>query len=81
MVQFDGQGHFKGVFHHHAVEDRQYAGHAQAYGAGVGIRRRAERGGTSAEDFAFGQELGVDFQPDNGFVVHGILVFILWKPS
>jgi hypothetical protein len=35
----------------------------------MGIGRSPERGGAAAEDLAGGEQMGVDFQPDDGFVL------------
>ena len=66
-----GQRHFNGVVHHFSVQHRQYAGHAQAHGTGVGVGRRAKSGRTAAENFGLGFELGVDFESDDGGEFHG----------
>src|SRR5581483_648792 len=50
------------------VEHRQDAGKAGAHRAGVVIGRRAEAGRAAAEDFRLGENLGVDFQADDGLV-------------
>ena len=51
------------------VQDRQRAGQAEADRAGVGVGSVAEARGAGAEDFRFGQELGVDFEADDGLVL------------
>ncbi len=65
-----GEGGFHGKLDRPAVEDRQHPRHPLANHAGLGIGGRAEAGAASAEDLGFGQELGVDLQADDRFVIH-----------
>ncbi len=65
-----GQGHFQGELHGFPVQDRERTGHPQADLADLGIGRGPEGGGAAAEDLAGGEQMGVDLQPDNGFVLH-----------
>ena len=67
-----GQGHAQGVVHDLAVEYRQHPGHAQADRADMGVGGGAELGGAAAEDFGGGFQLGMDFQSDDGFELHGV---------
>ena len=64
-----GQGHFQGELHRFLVQDRQTPGHPQADLADMGIGRGPEGGGAAAEDLAGGEQMGVDLQPDDGFVL------------
>ena len=48
----------------------QHAGQAEADGANVGIRRRAERVSAAAPHLRFRFKLDVRFQPDDRFVFH-----------
>jgi hypothetical protein len=66
-----GQGHAQGEFHDLFVEHRQNPGHAQADRAGMGVGWCAEFGGAAAENFGGGFELGMDFQADDRFELHG----------
>ena len=50
-----------------AIEHRQRAGQADAHRARMRVRRRAKCSGTAAENFGGREQLGVDFQPDDGF--------------
>ena len=69
-----GQAGHNGVFHRLAVDNRQRAGQTQAHradpavGRSVLIIRRAR-----AEHLAPGLQLDMDFQSDDGFVVHSRL--------
>ena len=57
-----------GELHRQPVQHRQRARHAQADGTDVRVRRRAEAGGTAAEDLGRGGELDVHFQADDRLV-------------
>ncbi len=57
--------HFDGA----PVEDRQRARESEADGTRIGVGLIAKTRGTSAEDFGFGQKLGVDLQADDGLVL------------
>ncbi len=60
-----------GVLHRLLVDNRQYAGHAEANRADVSIGRVIGIFGTaSAVHLASGFKLGVDFQPYNSLVFH-----------
>ena len=47
------QSHLHGEFDNFPIQDGEYARHAQAHGAGMGIRAGPEFGGTAAENLAF----------------------------
>jgi hypothetical protein len=68
-----GQRHAKGIIHYLAVQDRKYSRHTQAYRACVCIWRCAELRGATTKDLGLRQELGMDFKPDNGFILHLIM--------
>ncbi len=51
------------------VEHRQRAGQPQAHRADVGVGRRAETVGATAEGLGRGEQLHVDFEPDDGLVL------------
>jgi len=74
VLRIDGavrrERHLHGVFHDFLVEHGQDARHSQTNGAGVAVGGRAEFGGTGTENFCFREQLGVDFQPDDGFKIH-----------
>ena len=65
-----GQGHLQGVLHRLLVQHRQRPGHPQADLADLGVGRRPEGGGAAAKDLAGGEQMGMDFQPDDGLVFH-----------
>ena len=52
------------------VEHRQGARQSQTHRADVRVGRRAKPRRAATEDFGGGEQLGVDFQPDNGLVGH-----------
>ena len=54
-------------FHRPSVQHRQRARQAEAHGTHVRVGRRAERGGTAAEDLRAGEELCVNLEPDDRF--------------
>ena len=60
------------------VGDGQHAGQAEADGADVGVRRRAEFIGAAAPHLRFRFELDVRFQPDDRFVFHIAGKFLPW---
>src|SRR5471032_567118 len=60
--------------HRFLVQHWQYAGHAQVYQAGLGVRLGTEGGGTTGKNFRPGGELGMNLQPDHDFPLH---VFLL----
>ena len=64
----EGERGAAGHFDDALVQDGKSAGQAEADGAGVGVGGVAEAGGAGAEDFCFGEELGVDFEADDGLV-------------
>ncbi len=57
-----------------AIDHRQHARHARADGAHVRVGRLAVRHDdrAPAEHLRFGNKFGVNFQPDNAFVVHSL---------
>ena len=63
------------AFHRPLVEHRQYAGQGDIDLAGLRVGRRAEGDGRAGEDFGLGGELGMHFQPDDGFPLHGVVPF------
>jgi hypothetical protein len=65
-----GQCHANGVLNHFAVQHRQNPRHAETYRTGVGIGRCPELGRATTKDLALGQQLGMDFKADNGFIGH-----------
>jgi hypothetical protein len=65
-----GQGHFQGAGHRLAVEHRQRPRHPQAHFADLGVGGPPENRGAAAKDFGRSQQLGVNLQPDDGFVGH-----------
>ena len=69
-----GQAGHHGVLDGAAVDDGERAGQAEAdrASAGVGFGVLVV-GGTGAEHLAAGVELDVDFEADDGFVLHGRL--------
>ncbi len=64
----DGGGGQSGEFHRAAIENRQSSGQAEACGADVGIGRRAVLVATSAERLCLGQQLDMNFEPDDRLV-------------
>ena len=54
-----------------AIDDRQRAGHADAYRAGLRVRRLAERRAAPAEHLALGEQLHVNFKADDDGVGSG----------
>jgi hypothetical protein len=64
----EGERGAAGHFDDALIQHRKRAGEAEADGAGVGVGGVAEAGGAGAEDFCFGEELGVDFEADDGLV-------------
>jgi len=73
-VALQGQADQQGHLHRPGVDHRQNAGHPQADRAGDSIGRGlgAVHDGAAAEHLAAGQQLGMDFQADDGFVAgHG----------
>ena len=58
-----------GELHRLPVQHRQRAGQAEAHRADVGVRRIAEVRGAAAEDLRLGQQLDVDFEPDDRLVL------------
>ena len=62
------EGALDGQFDGLAAEHGEGAGKAEADRADVGVGRRAETGGTAAEDLGGGGQLDVDFEADYGFV-------------
>ena len=52
------------------VQHRQRARQPEAHRTDVRVGRRAERGAAAAEDLRGRQELGVDFEPDDGLVLN-----------
>ena len=66
-----GEGGPEREFYDLLVEDRQHAGQSQTHRAGMPIGVGTEARRTTAEDFRLGQKLGVHFQADDGFVLHG----------
>ena len=73
----EGQGGHDGVFDRLAVDDRQHPWHAQADGADVGVGRRGGVvGAAAAEHLGVGQQLNMDFNADDGFVLHGALLWM-----
>ena len=74
-----GNSHLNRVCYHRFVQNRENAGHPQAYGTGIAVRFLAEPGRTSAEYFRFGKKLGVYLEPYNRFIFHyklGLLVSV-----
>ncbi len=69
-----GQPEFRGHAHHLGIQHRQHAGQPEVDRAGLRIRLRAIAGGGAGEDLALCGELGVYFQPDDGFPFHK------WRP-
>ena len=63
------------------VGDGQHARHAEADGADVGVRRRAECIRAPAPHLGLGLELNVGFQPDDGFVFHNGAESLTTDPS
>ena len=57
-------------FHRFLVQNRQDAREPHAHRTSVLVRGLAELGRAAAEDFRFGQELGVNFETNHGFIVH-----------
>src|SRR5262249_6591719 len=53
------------------VEDGERPREAEAYGADVGVRRRAEGGPARAEDLRAREELRVDLEADDRLPTHG----------
>ena len=65
----DGQRGQRGELDGLGVEHRQRAGQAQADRADVGVGRRAEMIGATAEGLGSGEQLHVDFESDDGLVL------------
>ena len=65
----DGQRGQRGKLDGLGVEHRQRAGQPQADRADVGVRRRAEVIGATAEGLGGGEQLHVDFESDDGLVL------------
>src|ERR1035438_4806426 len=65
------QGHRResGEFNGFAVEHRQCAWQPQAHGTHVGVRRFAKTRGAGAEDLRLCQQLNMDFESDDRFVL------------
>ena len=65
------------------VDHREYAGQRHAHRADVRVGRRGRViRAARAEHFGTGLELGVDFQPDDGFVSgHGLLSILNLGPT
>ena len=68
-----GQGHAQRELHGAAVDDRQHPRHTQADRTDGRVRRggHAIDDATAAEHLRVGQEFGVGFQADDGFVLLG----------
>ena len=64
----DGFGGEDGVLDCLAIEDGQGSGQAEAGGADVGVGLAAVLVHAAAEGFGLGEELHVDFKPDDGLV-------------
>ena len=60
-------------FDHLLVQDRQDAGKTRADGAGVTIGFAAELGRAATKNFRLREQLGVNFESNDGFVFHGNL--------
>jgi len=58
-----------GQLYRFTVDDRQRAGQTQTNRANVGVRRLPEVRAAAAEELRLRQQLRVDFQPNNDFVV------------
>ncbi len=65
----EGEGGQGGELDGALVEDGQGSGQAEADRADVGVRARAEVVGAAAEGLGRGEELDVDFESDDGFVL------------
>ena len=60
-----GQGRAHAQLDGTAVQHRQRPGQSEAHRTHVGVRRRPETGGATAEDLRVGEELRVDLEPDH----------------
>src|SRR5262249_35741313 len=58
------------IVHGGPIENRQRAGETETHRTYARIRLGAELGGAAAENFRLGQEVGVDFEPDDRFKLH-----------
>ena len=67
-LAIQGLGRAHGKLHRSLIQHRQRAGQSQAYGADVGIRRRAKLCGAAAKNLGLRQKLDVHFQPDHRLV-------------
>ena len=73
MLRSDRQAELHRHAHGGLVQHRQHARIPQVHEIRLRIRRRAIGGRRGGEDLRFGRQLGVDFQPDDGFpgfVIH-----------
>ena len=68
-----GETRLDGKLHHPFIDDRQYAGKAQAYRTYMGILLRTEGSGTAAENFRLCFQFTMDFQSNDCFITHAFL--------
>jgi hypothetical protein len=68
-----GQGSSQGILQDRPVENWQASGKACTHRAGKGIGLVTKEGRAVAEDLALGQELGMNLQTDDGFIIHSRL--------
>ncbi len=75
-LTIQSQSGHDGKFYRLAVDDRQRARHPHADRANVRVGRLAKDAGIArAEHLGLGLKLHVDFHADDGFVLHGVLLF------
>ncbi len=75
-LAIESQTGHDGKFYRLTIDDWQNARHTETDGANVRVGGLAKNAGvTSTEHFGPGLQLHVDFHADDGFVLHGTLLF------
>ena len=67
----DREAELDRAFHRPLVQYRQHAGQRDAHRVRLGVRFGTIGGGGTREYFSVGRKLGVHFQPDDDFPLHG----------